>query len=249
MPSSAAVPSRSGSCPSPKRDGPIQRPKPHAASGAPQGLMMPPLKGGSGDTARDIPHRTLMRPLLVKSHTGPESGFFRFFPPGACWRSRQSVSCPDVMAVFECQPTWLPQPLLEGPGPLLGRLQSRVAGLLWALEMLPCPRTVLRKSLAAPRGRASECRARGRGRTRNRRRPSPALQEPERGCNQSRGRREKRPRRALAFPDAAGEGCEHAHYRLLPGESREAPGHKRELRLLTDADRDQHGLPVVWWCK
>jgi hypothetical protein len=42
--------------------------------------------------------------------------------------------------------------------------------------------------------------------------------------NQSRGLRDKRPRRALAFKDAAGEGFAHARYRLIPYESSEAPG-------------------------
>jgi hypothetical protein len=102
-------------------------------------------------TAVPGPCRTLMRPLLVKRQTTPESGFFRFFPPCACRRSRQSVSCPDLIAVFGCQPTWLHHTRIEGPSPLLWRLQSRVAGILCALEMMPCPRTVLLKSLAEQR--------------------------------------------------------------------------------------------------
>jgi hypothetical protein len=42
--------------------------------------------------------------------------------------------------------------------------------------------------------------------------------------NQSRWLRDQRPRRALAFKDAAREGFEHARDRRIPDESSEAPG-------------------------
>src|SRR5215471_10426598 len=99
-----------------------------------------------------------------------------------------------------------------------------MAGMLGDLDIMPCPHSVPLQSLVEPRGLASECRARGRGSPRNRRRPSPSLQEPERVSKQARGLRETRPRRALAFTDAAGEGCAYARDRLIPSASSEAPG-------------------------
>jgi hypothetical protein len=45
----------------------------------PQGIMRQPAKGCSGDAAWYIPHRTLMRPLVVKRQITPMSGFFAFF--------------------------------------------------------------------------------------------------------------------------------------------------------------------------
>ena len=165
-----------------------------------------------------------MRPPFVKRHTTPESGFFRFFPPCKRRRRQQSVWCPDLISVFGCQPTWLHQTLSEVPSPLLWRLQSRVAGILCDLEMIPCPHTVLFIRLAEPLRLASECQARGRGSTRNLMRPSPRMKEPERVSNQSQGLRDQGPRRTLAFKDATREGFEHARFRLIPLVSSEAPG-------------------------
>jgi hypothetical protein len=150
---------------------------------------------------------TLMRPLLVKRHTAPESGCFEFFPPGACRRRRQSVWCPDVMSVGGGQPRGRHHTRIEGPSSLPCRVQSRMAGILGDLAGMPCPPTVLRKSLAEQRGRARACGARGKGRTRHRRRLSPSIEEPARGAKQRRRLREQRPRRAWACQDAASAGC------------------------------------------
>jgi hypothetical protein len=139
-----------------------------------------------------------MRPLLVKRHTAPESGFFRFFPPCKRRRRQQSVSCPDVISVFGCHPTWLHHTRMEVQSPCAWRLHSRLAGSLCERESMPCPHTVLRKSLAASHDLASSCRARGRGSTRNRRRPSPSGGEPERLSNQGEGLREQRPMHAAS---------------------------------------------------
>jgi hypothetical protein len=110
--------------------------------------------------------RTLMRPLLVKRQTSPESGSFRFFPQ--CEASAASSRC-RVLTSFPCagaNQTWLHQTRIEVQSPLAGRLQSTVGVILCDLEIMLCPHTVPLKRPAERVGLASECQARGRGSTR-----------------------------------------------------------------------------------
>jgi hypothetical protein len=73
----------------------------------------------------------------------PCERIFRIFS-AVCMPAQSSVGLvSDLISVFGCQPTWLHHTLIEVPSPLLWRLQSRVAGILCDLEMIPCPRTVL----------------------------------------------------------------------------------------------------------
>ena len=46
---------------------------------------------------------TYEAPSCQETHD-PFERFFRFFPPVDAWRCQQTVSCPDLLAVFGCQP-------------------------------------------------------------------------------------------------------------------------------------------------
>jgi hypothetical protein len=91
---------------------------------------------------------TLMRSPVVKRQTTPESGFFLFFPPLWSQRRPQSVTCPDLISVCRCQPTWLHQTLIEVQSPSMWQLQRTVQASLCDLEMMLYPYTVLFKRLA-----------------------------------------------------------------------------------------------------
>src|SRR4030095_925153 len=104
---------------------------------------------------------TLMRPLLVKRQTSPESGSFRFFPQ--CEASAASSRC-RVLTSFPCagaNQTWLHHTRIEVQSPLAGRLQSTVGVILCDLEIMLCPHTVLLKRPAEPVGLARAGQARG----------------------------------------------------------------------------------------
>ena len=85
------------------------------------------LRGVSGTALRPRGYRsaspapvqrlTRMRPPFVKGHTIPRNGIFAFFPLFGARRSRQSVSCSDVISVHRCQPTWLHHTRIEVPSP------------------------------------------------------------------------------------------------------------------------------------
>ena len=150
--------------------------------------------------------------------------FPNFCPPCERRRSRQSVWGPDVIAVCGGQAAWRHPPRLAVPSSRPGRGQRRRAGIRCDRDRMSCPPPVLRKSLAEPRGLARACRARGRGSPGHRRRLAPALQEAARGSQPWRGLRAPGPRRAVAFPDAAGEGVAPTRSRRIPAASREAPG-------------------------
>src|SRR5215510_12065457 len=76
--------------------------------------------------------------------------FLPFFPLSRAWRSRQSVSCSDLISVCRCQPAWLHQTRIEALSPPGERLQRPVGGSRCGLERILCPRTVLFKGMVKP---------------------------------------------------------------------------------------------------
>jgi hypothetical protein len=67
-------------------------------------MNQPPGSCWASGATGNIGDRTRMKPPRVKRQTAPESGLFSFFPLCRSRRSRQSVSCPDVISVHRCQP-------------------------------------------------------------------------------------------------------------------------------------------------
>ena len=78
----------------------------------------------------DIPSRTLMRTPFVKRQTPPQSGFFAFFPLSRASRSRQSVTCPDVISVRRCPPMWLHHTRIEALSPSPASAEKSLEGTL-----------------------------------------------------------------------------------------------------------------------
>src|SRR5262245_51222219 len=125
--------------------------------------------------------------------------FFRFAGPGAvCSRARALTS----LLCFGAHPVWLHHTRSEALSPPRWRVQRTIGGILCGLEIMVCPRTVLRKERAEPKRCASECQARERGSTRPFMRLSPLVQEPEWMANHSRGLGDIRPMCTFACRDA-----------------------------------------------
>ena len=161
---------------------------------------------------------------FVKRQTTPMSGlllFFRFAGPGAvCSRSR-------ALTAFLCcgaHPVGRHQTRLEALSPPRWRVQSTIGGILGGLDILLCPRTVLRKAMAEPTRRAREGQARERGSPRPVMRLAPLVQEPEWMSKHSRGLGASRPLGTCAFRDAVRQDVAHARSRLIPSMSSEAAG-------------------------
>jgi hypothetical protein len=147
--------------------------------------------------------------------------FFRCAGPGAvCSWSRALTSLLGLGA----HPGWLHHTRLEALSPPWWRVQRTIGGLLCGLEIMVCPRTVLRTEMAAPQRRARECQARERGSTRPCVRLAPLVQEPAWMSNQSRGRGDSRPLGTFACRDAVIQDVAHALSRLSPSMSSEAAG-------------------------
>ena len=110
--------------------------------------------------------------------------FFRFPGPGAvCSQSRVLTS----FLWCGAPPVWLHHTRIEALSSPRWRVQSTIGSSLCGLEILWCPRTVLRQEMAAPQRRASACQARERGSPRPFVRLLPLMQEPESMSKQSRG--------------------------------------------------------------
>ena len=151
---------------------------------------------------RCVTSRTRMRPLLVKRHTPPESGFSPVFPPGAPRPSRQSVACAALLAGPR-RPLRVAAPPTYGGSVATGMtLAESPGGRLCARASMRGPPTVLRRRRAASLARARSSRGRGRGRPRTLGRPLPPRTQPERAAKHSGGLQATRPRRPLAFTDA-----------------------------------------------
>ena len=171
-----------------------------------------------------------MRPPVVKRHTAPESGCFRFFPPWQGQRGQPSVWCPDVISVSRCPPR-MAAPTTDRGAIITDVMMAEPRGgdsRRPRHDAVPSYRPIHKAGCA--------CRARpcvpgaGEGQhTRTVGQPTLPGSKPARASNQPRGRRETGPRPALAFKAAAESDLRRARCRRIPVESSAAPGSPARL--------------------
>ncbi len=166
-----------------------------------------------------VPRRTLMRTLVVKRQTLPQTGFFPFFSAVFQAERRPSLAtCSVFIAVSWC-PNVAPPNTYGGSLAAVTTRAETTQGGLCDRETSLYPRTVLCKEAAERVPFARECQARGRGSPRQ---PDTTIAVgPRAGADgQSQGRAQgERPLGSWACA-TPGDTQDRARY---PGASRERP--------------------------